>query len=439
MDISVIGGGYVGVITAISLAQMYDHKVIVVEPDEEKLAHLQRGLMPFHEPYSEPVLQSMVYRSRLMFVPALTSQFGTIQIIAVGTPAKQDGSTDLTQVFDAATTIARLMDQDTIIAIKSTVPVGTCEKIEQLISHILIERGVVYMWEVISNPEFLSQGRAMADARSPDRIIIGANTSFGRLYGKVFQHSSAIEYVSQKAGEMIKYMSNAILATKISIMNEAAAFAEHHGIDIMEVVDGVGRDERIGMSHLTPGIGYGGSCLPKDVSSLLHQGREANTPFTVLETVSAINNDQHSQLCKKVIRRFGDDLVNLRVGIWGVSFKRDTDDMRNAKSIPIIKFLLERGATVVLHDPKAVFTCMDIMDTVLSAEQVNRLSFNMDKMVVATNVDALLLLSDWEEYDNIDTMRLLGIMKQPCLFDGRNFWQRDYMIQEGFEYHAIGR
>lgn len=439
MNVTVIGGGYVGVVTATVLAKVGGHHVVCVEPDADKLIHLQQGVAPFYEPKLDAYLKSVMPKNRLMFIPSIVKQFGNIQIIAVGTPSRSDGSTDLSQVIQAVTRVAEVLDQDTVIAIKSTVPPGTGAMLINLVTAILAGRGVTHKWSLVSNPEFLSEGTAILDSTEPDRIIVGSNDTMGftamhELYG----YKSIME-MGIGAAELTKYAANAMLATRISLMNQIANLADKMQIDIRQVIDGVGSDSRIGTTHMIPGIGYGGSCLPKDVASLVNFSEQQGVSMSVLSAVQQVNILQPKVLCDKIIRRFGDNLVGLRFAIWGVSYKPGTTDMREAPSLPIIKFLVGRGATVVINDPQAINTCKLALMNVLSYDEQSLVQYEADELESATGADGILLLTEWLSYRYHIVNYAKAVMRTLCFFDGRNVYERDYMIQQGFEYYSIGQ
>lgn len=439
MNITVIGGGYVGVTTATILAKVYGHNVVCVEPDTDKLSHLQQGVAPFYEPKLDAAIKSAITKSRLLFVPQIVKQFGKIQIIAVGTPAMPDGSTDLSQVITATSSVAELMDQETVIAIKSTVPPGTCDMLIDLVASILARRGVTHTWSLVSNPEFLSEGSAIHDATNPDRIIVGGYNDLGfAAMSEVYGYHTIIE-MDIRAAELTKYVANAMLATRITLMNQVANLADVMQIDVRQVMYAVGTDSRIGHTHMTPGIGYGGSCFPKDIASLVNLSERQGVSMSVLDACQQANTRQPKVLCDKIVRRFGDDLRGRKFAIWGVSFKPDTNDMRAAPSLPIIKFLVDNGATVVIHDPQSRTTCAAALMNVLLTEQQTQVSYVSEPLDGVVDSDAVLLLTDWHEYHYVDTNTLPSVMKTPCFFDGRNHCERDFMINSGIEYYSIGQ
>lgn len=440
MEICVWGAGYVGLTAAVHFSLSLNHRVVCVEPDANRVAQLQRRVSPFHEHMVEYMIDRAMSQNRLLFTQSIKHQYGKVQVIAVGTPELQDGSTDLAQVHAVVDEILSFIDQDTVIVIKSTVPVGTGDAIEAKVKANLLSRNLEYTVSIVSNPEFLTQGNAVNNMRHPDRIVIGHSDMMGfNAVSEVYQNSSAIHQTGRREAEMIKYVANGMLATRISYMNECARLAEQLGVNFEDVRYGVGSDSRIGFSHITPGIGYGGSCLPKDVASLLHQAKAVNMPLSILKDVQDINANQHMELCKKIIRRFGDDLVNTNVAIWGVAFKAETDDVRNSKSIEVLKFLLDHGANVAIHDPHAIFTCLNLLDAVLSNEQMKRVSCHATTMEAAQDADALLILTNYDEFQRFDRFDLHKVMRQPCIFDGTNLLSRSMLQDYDFEYFMIGQ
>ncbi len=441
MNVTVIGGGYVGVVTATIFAKLYGHHVVCVETDTAKLADLQQGVVPFYEPKIQPLIYDMITKSRLLFVSSLVRPFGQVQVIAVGTPANPDGSTDLSGVISAVTQIAERMESETVIVIKSTVPPGTCMAMSTLVADILARREVDYRYSVVSNPEFLREGSAVDDAMTPSRIVIGTSDQYAtNVMTELYQSSSAMLFMDVSAAELTKYVSNAMLASRIAIVNQVANLAEVLKIDVRQVLDGVGADSRIGHQYMEPGIGYGGSCFPKDIQSIVQLAESNGSSMSILRAVHEANVIQPSFLQDRIIRRFGDDLVNCRFAIWGVSFKPETDDMRDAPSLPIIKFLIDRGATVVINDPQALFTCNMALMNVLSEEQMKRVEMVDDSVWMANGADALLVLTEWNRYIRFTEWSLLhSVMRTSCIFDGRNVYDRLTIEAEGFEYYGIGQ
>lgn len=438
MDVCVWGAGYVGLTAAVYYADYLFHQVVCLDIDENRIDHLRRGVVPFHEPDTERIMQRSIASSRLAFGTSLVQQFGDVQVVAVGTPSNPDGSTDLTSVYAVIDSILQILNRDTWIVIKSTVPVGTCAMLDRYVQDQLMARSLPWSVSIISNPEFLSQGRAWQDMRHPDRIVIGGDHHKVKHISDMYHNSSAITLTNWQEAEMIKYVSNAMLATRISLMNECANFAENFDINFERVRWAVGNDSRIGHSHITPGVGYGGSCLPKDVASFIHQGQAVGSPITILQDVQAINDRQHERLLGKIKRRFGDDLVNIRATIWGVAFKADTDDVRNAKSIPIIKYLLSHGATVEIHDKHALFTCDKEFDNVLSYNELERVVVSTSLDGTTDDSDMLIILTNEEDYKWADFDSIYNRMRQPVIFGGTNLHTYSDLQSIGFEYYETG-
>jgi UDPglucose 6-dehydrogenase len=439
LKVSIIGTGYVGLVTGACLADM-GNQVLGFDIDEKKIARLEKGDIPIFEPGLENVVRSNVASGRLSFTsdPAKSARFGRIQMIAVGTPPGQDGSADLQYVIAAARSIAKHMDGDRIVVDKSTVPVGTADKVRAAIAEVLNERGVAHKFSMVANPEFLKEGAAVEDFMRPDRIVIGADDdeavdAMRELYAPFQRNHERIQVMDIRSAELTKYAANAMLATRISFMNELALLAEKLGADIEHVRVGIGSDPRIGYSFLYPGAGFGGSCFPKDVRALLHTGEENGIELQVIRAVRDANERQKQVLFSKIRRRFGTDLSNRRFAVWGLAFKPNTDDMREASSRVLIDCLLEHGARVVAYDPVA----MDEARSIWKAEP--RVEFAETPEAAAKGADALAIVTEWKAFRSPDFDSLRQSLKAPVIFDGRNLYEPSVVRAHGFEYFAIGR
>ncbi|RXZ43457.1 UDP-glucose dehydrogenase family protein [Crenobacter cavernae] len=439
MNITVIGSGYVGLVTGTCLAEVGNH-VCCLDVDPAKIATLQAGGIPIYEPGLDDMVRRNVAAGRLTFTTDVAESvaFGEIQFIAVGTPPDEDGSADLSYVLAAARNIARHMDGYKVVVDKSTVPVGTGDKVSAAIAETLAERGADLPYAVVSNPEFLKEGAAIEDFMKPDRIVVGADDEraielMRRLYAPFQRNHERILCMDVRSAELTKYAANAMLATRISFMNELANLAETLGADIELVRRGIGSDPRIGYHFLYPGVGYGGSCFPKDVKALVASGHEHGHTLQVLTAVEAANDAQKLRLVDKVVREFGEDLAGRRFALWGLAFKPNTDDMREAPSRVIVEELTRRGADVIAYDPVAMHEAERVMG------DNPRLRFADDMMGPLAGADALLIVTEWKAFRSPDFDAVRAALKQPLIFDGRNMYAPDWLRGEGFAYHAIGR
>jgi UDPglucose 6-dehydrogenase len=443
MNLTVIGTGYVGLVTGICFAEM-GNTVTCVDTSEEKIAQLKDGRVPIYEPGLEPLLHNNVREGRLHFTASLPKAMENCQIffIAVGTPGNHDGSADLSYVLDVARDIGRFMNEYCVVVDKSTVPVGTADKVRAVIRHELQLRGVDIEFDVVSNPEFLKEGAAIDDFMRPDRIIIGAESEHARekmrqLYAPFNMNRDRTIYMGVRDAEMTKYAANAMLATKISFINEIANLCDELGVDVENVRRGIGSDSRIGYSFIYPGCGFGGSCFPKDVSALVHMAESCDFDAKVLRSVIERNQRQQRVLFDKIIRRFGADLSGVTIGVWGLAFKPGTDDLREAPSLVLLHDLIGAGARVKAYDPVAMDAAKKILprawfencDLVLTDHQYDALK----------GADALALVTEWKPFRTPDFRAMKKIMLQPIIFDGRNQYDPDQMQEEGFEYVGIGR
>ncbi|MBC9070719.1 UDP-glucose/GDP-mannose dehydrogenase family protein [Thauera sp. CAU 1555] len=439
MRITVVGTGYVGLVSGACLADV-GNDVLCLDVDPAKIQTLQQGGIPIHEPGLPELVRRNVEAGRLRFTTDVeaAARYGTVQFIAVGTPPDEDGSADLQYVLAAARNIGRYMDGYRVVVDKSTVPVGTADKVRATIAEELAARGAAIDYSVVSNPEFLKEGAAVEDFMRPDRIIIGADDEraidcMRELYAP-FQRNHARQLVMDvRSAELAKYAANAMLATRISFMNELANLAETLGADIEQVRQGIGSDPRIGWHFLYAGCGYGGSCFPKDVKALVRTGREHGHELGLLAAVEAINRRQKLRVVDKVVRRFGEDLRGRHFALWGLAFKPETDDMREAPSRVVLEELFARGATVAAYDPAASREARRIFG------QETRLGCVERPMQAIEGADALIVLTEWKEFRSPDFERIRAQMRQPVVFDGRNIYEPAVMRRYGIEYFGIGR
>lgn len=433
MHVAVIGSGYVGLVAGACLSET-GNDVICVDKDQEKITRLQRNEIPIYEPGLEPMVRRNQEEGRLIFTTDLAAAIKTARVIfiAVGTPPDEDGSADLQHVLAVAREIGRNMNEPKIVVTKSTVPVGTAEKVRTAV------RGETTLpFAVCSNPEFLKEGAAIEDFMKPDRVVIGvddeeAKSIMGELYAPFTrQGGNRILFMDIASAEVTKYAANAMLATRISFMNQMALFCELVGADVNNVRLGIGSDQRIGRAFLYPGPGYGGSCFPKDVKALIHTADTLGLSLDVLKSVDAVNECQKLVVLQKTLRYLGEDLTGKIVGLWGLAFKAETDDMRESPTIPLIDGLLAAGARVQTHDPKATDSARHIFG--------DRVMYAADPYSAAHGADALVVMTEWLLYRNPDFERVRRLLRRPLLIDGRNLYEPERMAVLGFEYHGIGR
>lgn len=432
MNLCVIGTGYVGLVAGTCFAES-GNDVICVDVVKEKIEMLQKGQIPIYEPELDVLVERNSKEGRLTFSTDLESAVNNSKIIfiAVGTPQDQDGSADLQFVLTVAAQVGRAMKDYKIVVTKSTVPVGTAEKVRKT-----IKESTDIPFDVVSNPEFMKEGAAIDDFMKPDRVVIGTDSDkvgeiMRELYAPFVRTEKPIMIMDIKSAELTKYAANALLATKISYMNQISRLAEAVGADVYHVRRGVGSDSRIGYQFLFPGVGYGGSCFPKDVKALIHTGVEVNEDMSIVKAVDELNEKQKRSLLDKVITRFGEDLTGKTFAVWGLSFKPQTDDMREAPSIVTIEGLLERGAKVKAHDPAAMETAKEIF-----ADRIELLDKNYDCLI---DSDALIVVTEWNEFRRPNYERIKELLKRPVIFDGRNLYTPDKLKELGFEYYCIGR
>ena len=439
MKITVVGTGYVGLVSGACLADM-GNDVMCLDVDAAKIALLRQGGIPIYEPGLEDLVRRNVQAGRLHFTDdvAQSVAFGDVQFIAVGTPPGEDGSADLKYVLAAARNIARHMTTRKLIVDKSTVPVGTADKVRAAVEQELAARGVEVPFSVASNPEFLKEGAAINDFMSPDRVIVGADDDYTigvmRCIYEPFQRThDRLMVMDVRSAELTKYAANAMLATRISFMNEMANLAEALGADIEQVRRGIGADPRIGYHFLYPGAGYGGSCFPKDVQALVNTAAENALPMRVIEAAEAANHAQKFRLSEKLVARYGEDLSGRKFALWGLSFKPNTDDMREAPSLTVIAELTRRGASVRAYDPVAMHEAGRVL-----AGQAG-VSFATDMYDALDGADALLIATEWKVFRAPDFDRVKALLKTPLIIDGRNLYTPADVRAQGFEYSGIGR
>ncbi|MBT9493267.1 MAG: UDP-glucose/GDP-mannose dehydrogenase family protein [Paucibacter sp.] len=439
MKVTAIGTGYVGLVTGACLAEMGNH-VVCLDVNAEKIRVLNAGEIPIHEPGLLEIVRRNVAAGRLQFTTDvdLAVNHGTIMFIGVGTPPDEDGSADLQYVLAAARSIGARMTDYKVIVDKSTVPVGTADKVRAAVADELAKRGSTLAFAVVSNPEFLKEGAAVEDFMKPDRIIIGSDdeqaTLFMRaLYSPFTRNNDRMVVMDLRSAEFTKYAANAMLATRISFMNELALLAEKVGADIELVRRGIGSDPRIGYSFLYAGAGYGGSCFPKDVKALVQAAQAEGVSLRVLAAVEQANERQKMVLVDKVVARFGADLTGRHFAIWGLAFKPNTDDMREAPALVVVRELIRLGATVAAYDPVAMPEAKRLLG------DLSALSFCERAEQALDGADALVLVTEWKEFKSPDFDAIKAALKQPVVFDGRNQYEPSLMKVLGLEHHGIGR
>ncbi len=439
MKVTVIGTGYVGLVTGACLAEMGNH-VVCVDIDERKIRILKEGGIPIHEPGLENLVARNAAVGRLEFTTdmARAVQHGTMLLIGVGTPPDEDGSADLQHVLSAARSIGAHMTDYKVVVDKSTVPVGTADQVRRAIRQELQRRGMALDFAVVSNPEFLKEGAAVDDFMRPDRIIVGADDEravhlMRALYAPFTRNHERLQLMDVRSAEFTKYAANAMLATRISFMNELALLAEKVGADIELVRRGIGSDPRIGTDFLYPGVGYGGSCFPKDVKALIRTGRDNGLELGVLAAVESANERQKRVLVDKVVKRFGEDLAGHTFALWGLAFKPDTDDMREAPSLVVIDELVRRNARIQAYDPAAMPRARQLY------EGKTAISFAPDQNAALRGADALLIITEWREFRSPDFQYIVATLRHPIVFDGRNLFDPSIVKALGIEYCAVGR
>ncbi|MFN0184565.1 MAG: UDP-glucose dehydrogenase family protein [Aquabacterium sp.] len=439
MKVCVIGAGYVGLVTAACLAEM-GNSVIGLDIDAQRVADLQQGRVPIHEPGLEDLIARNAQAGRLGFTTdaAAAIAHGTLIFIAVGTPPAEDGSADLDHVLAAAATVGRQMRDHKVVIDKSTVPVGTADRVRETIAAELRRRGAVLPYAVVSNPEFLKEGAAVADFMRPDRVVVGSDDEQASLlmraiYAPFLRNRDRLLVMDVRSAELTKYAANAMLATRISFMNELAALAERQGADIEQVRRGIGADARIGTQFLYAGCGWGGSCFPKDVRALERMGRDAGLDLRIVRAAREVNDDQRALPALRVLQRYGSDLRGHVIALWGLAFKPDTDDLREAPSLQVIDTLVAHGAQVRAYDPAAMPRMRALWGDRGGLVLVD------DAMSAASGASALLLMTEWREFRSPDFGALKQALRLPLVIDGRNIYEPSLMADFGLETIGIGR
>lgn len=439
MKLTIVGTGYVGLVTGACLADV-GNQVLCLDIDPRKIDILQSGGIPIYEPGLKEIVASNIAAGRLKFTTNIAEAvaFGDIQMIAVGTPPGEDGSADLQYVVAAARNIGRHMTSPKTIIDKSTVPVGTADKVRAAVAEELAARNQHIAFSVVSNPEFLKEGAAVEDFMRPDRIVIGADNAdtielMRKLYAPFQRNHDRLMIMDIRSAELTKYAANAMLATRISFMNELALLAEKLGADIESVRKGMGSDPRIGYHFLYPGIGYGGSCFPKDVQALQRTARQANMELKLLDAVEQVNYAQKHVLTHKITGLLGENLQGKTIALWGLAFKPNTDDMREAPSLVLIDELTQRGATVVAYDPVAIHEAQKTIG------HNHQLKFADSAMAALSGADALAIVTEWKAFRAPDFAAVKAALKAPIIFDGRNLYEPETMRELGFAYYPIGR
>ena len=432
MNISVVGTGYVGLVVGACLAET-GNQVVGADVDARKIAGLKENILPIYEPGLDRLVERNQQAGRLSFTTDVAAAIAASEVvfIAVGTPPDEDGSADLRHVLAVAETIGKHMQREMVVVTKSTVPVGTAAKVAEALG-----RHARFPFHVVSNPEFLKEGAAVDDFMKPDRVVLGAGSDHARsimaeLYAPFVRTGRPVIFMDIASAEMTKYAANAMLATRISFMNEIANLCERAGANVDHVRKGIGSDERIGPAFLFPGPGYGGSCFPKDVKALVRTARDHGASLRILESVEAVNDDQKHRLFEKLNTAFDGKVKGIRVAIWGLAFKPNTDDMREAPSLTLIDDLLAAGATVAAHDPVAMEEARHRL--------ADRITFTEGNYEALTGADALVVVTDWNEYRHPDFDRIKATLRRPVVVDGRNLYAPDRMAELGFIYHSIGR
>ena len=436
MRIAIVGTGYVGLVSGACFAEM-GLDITCVDTDRRKIAALNEGRIPIYEPGLEEIVRRNFDAGRLHFTTDLAACLGEVEVVfsAVGTPPREDGSADLSQVFEVARTFGRHIGRYTLLVTKSTVPVGTAERIRRIVAEELAARGAEVPFDVASNPEFLKEGAAVKDFMSPDRVVVGVESErarrlMARLYRPFLINNFRVLFMDIASAEMTKYAANAMLATRISFMNDIANLCDRVGADVEMVRKGIGSDARIGSKFLYPGCGYGGSCFPKDVRALARTGREYGSPMRIIEAVEAVNERQKEIVVRKLASELG-DLRGRTVALWGLAFKPETDDMREAPALVAIDRLTRAGAAVRVYDPAAMDECRRrVGDAVV---------YCSDMYEAVVDADALVLLTEWKQFRLPSWTVIRKVMANPLVIDGRNIYDKAELVAEGFTYKAIGK
>lgn len=436
MKITIVGTGYVGLVTGTCFAEM-GTEVCCVDVDAKKVAMLQQGNPPIYEPGLEDMLRNNIQKGRISFTTSLQEGIQGAEVVftAVGTPPDEDGSADLQYVLGVAREVGQHMDSYLLVVTKSTVPVGTAKKVRAAIQEELDKRGANIPFDVASNPEFLKEGSAIRDFMYPDRIVVGVESEqarevMARLYRPFTLNAHPVLFMDIPSAEMTKYAANSMLATRISFMNDIANLCELVGADVNSVREGIGSDSRIGNKFLYPGIGYGGSCFPKDVKALIRTAEKNNYSMQVLKAVESVNEDQKSLLFRKFKHRFGNQTKGMTVAFWGLAFKPNTDDMREAPSLVLIDKLLQEGCQVRAYDPISMEECKRRIG--------DRITYCKNIYEAIEGADVLFLVTEWTEFRKPDWAQVKQSLKYPVVFDGRNLYDRKHLIASGFEYYGVG-
>lgn len=436
MNIAIVGTGYVGLVSGTCFSDM-GINVTCVDVDKSKIDNLKKGIIPIYEPGLEEMVKKNIKAGRLKFETDLTRVLDEVDVVfsAVGTPPDEDGSADLKYVLAVARTIGQNITKYTVIVTKSTVPVGTAAKVKATIQEELDRRGVMVDFDVASNPEFLKEGAAIKDFMSPDRVVVGVETErarkiMSRLYKPFMLVNDRMIFTDIPSAEMIKYAANAMLATRISFMNDIANLCELVGADVNMVRKGIGSDNRIGKKFLYPGCGYGGSCFPKDVKALIKTAEKAGYPMRVLKAVEEVNERQKEVLFNKLMNHFSGDISGKTITIWGLAFKPETDDMREAPSLILIEKIINSGGKIKVYDPIAMDECKRRLGDMVT--------YGKDMYDAATDADALLLVTEWREFRFPNFITLNNVMKTNVIIDGRNIYDQNELSQNGFTYYKIG-
>jgi UDPglucose 6-dehydrogenase len=436
MKVAIVGSGYVGLVTGTCFAEV-GIEVMCVDIDAKKIENLKKGIIPIYEPGLEEMVHRNMKKGRLQFTTDISEALEDCEVLftAVGTPPGKDGSADLQYVLSVARDCGKNMKDYLLIVTKSTVPVGTALKVKQALQEELDKRGVNIQFDVASNPEFLKEGAAIEDFLKPDRIVVGLDSQRAEdlmksLYKPFTLNGHPVIFMDITSAEMTKYAANAMLATKISFMNDIANLCEIVGADINMVRKGIGSDSRIGNKFIYPGIGYGGSCFPKDVKALIHTAEEFNYELRVLKAVEAVNLDQKSVLFNKILKYYNGDIKDKTIAMWGLSFKPQTDDMREAPSLVIIKKLIEAGAKVKAYDPVAMKEAKHMLG--------ESITFSEDQYEALIDADCLLLITEWPEFKFPNFKIIRKLLNKPVVFDGRNIYEIAEMKRQGFDYFCIG-
>lgn len=437
MKIAIVGTGYVGLVSGTCFAEM-GTEVFCVDVNSEKINNLNKGILPIYEPGLEEMVLRNKEAGRMLFLTDLSSCLNEVEVVfsAVGTPPDEDGSADLRYVLEVARTVGRYMNKHLLVVTKSTVPVGTAKKVRAAIQEELDKRGSDLTFDVASNPEFLKEGAAIKDFMSPDRIVVGVESEkakdlMSRLYRPFLLNNFRVIFMDVPSAEMTKYAANAMLATRISFMNDIANLCEIVGADVNMVRKGIGSDIRIGSRFLYPGCGYGGSCFPKDVKALVKTARDNGYPMRILQAVEDVNNEQKSILFKKLQKQLGDNLKGKKIALWGLAFKPETDDMREAPSLVVIEKLLGAGCTVTAFDPVAIPEAQRRLG--------DSIQYAKDMYDAVVEADALLMLTEWKVFRLPSWTAIHKLMANPLVIDGRNIYDAEEMKEYGFEYHCIGK